>query len=184
MIRVTEANESWHNQRELSACITALQNAHCNTYEWVMSQIWMSHDKHSENRVPASLPSGMLIATRMNESRQRYESVMSQIWMSHNKHSENRVPASLPSAMLIATRMNESCHANESIMVQTVKRRCLHCCPLECSRSTYEWVVPQIWMSHVTEINQSRHTQWKGGACIVPSEKLTATHINEICHTH
>jgi len=43
-------------------------NESCHTYEWVMSHIWMSH------------------VTHMNESCHTYEWVMSHIWMSHVTH--------------------------------------------------------------------------------------------------
>jgi len=42
------------------------------------------------------------------------------------------------------------------------------------SRHTYEWVISHIWVSHVTHMNESCHTY----------EMSHVTHMNESCHTY
>ena len=56
------------------------------------------------------------------------------------------------------------------------------------SRHTYEWVVPQIWMSHVTHTNESPHTYKRVTSHIsewVVSQIRTShvTHLNKPCRT-
>jgi len=83
----------------------------CHTYEWVKSCIWRSH------------------VTHMDESCDTYKSVMSYIWISH-------VTRTNLSCMWMSqvTHMNESCHSYERVMLHIRQ------------------------MSHVTHVNESYHT--------------------------
>ena len=48
---------------------------------------------------------------------------------------------------------------------------------------TYEWVMSHIWMSHVTHMNESFHTD----ECVMSLCDMNTschTHVNESCHTH
>ena len=96
-----------------------------------------------------------LHVTHMNESCHTYEWVMSHIWMRHVIH------------------MNESCHTYEWIMSQVWKMRCAYTSVLrslprhatdqrlyksERVMSHLEHIPSNMWTSHVTHINKSRHT--------------------------
>jgi len=49
------------------------------------------------------------------------------------------------------------------------------------ARDTYECVVPHVWMSHVTHMNESCHTyEWVMSHVWMSQD----TQINESCHTH
>ena len=91
-----ELNMVWHGvwdtQTSVSlmhmVCVNSCQALPYHTYEWAMTQMWMSHVTHV-------LTSHI---TQMNESCHTYEWIMSHIWMSH------------------VTHMNESCHTYEWVM--------------------------------------------------------------------
>jgi len=67
-------------------------NESCHTYEWVMSNIWISHVTHA------------------NASRHTCEWVMSHTWMSHVTHKND---------WCHVTHMNESCRTYEWLMPLT-----------------------------------------------------------------
>jgi len=112
----------------------------CLTYEWVMSQIWISHISH------------------MNESCLTYVWVMSHIWMSHvssrlcvcltsvSPISEHARMHAVPRWLVYAKRLKTA---------QTTERLA-YITASSASRAwmslTYEWVMSHIWMSHVSHI--------------------------------
>jgi len=107
-------------------------NESCHTYEWVMSQIWMSH------------------VTHMNESCHTYEWVMSHIWTRHVTHMTESCHRYSHIWMSHVTHMNESCHIYEHTSHVTHMNESCH---------TYEHVMWHIWLSRVTHTNESCHTR-------------------------
>ena len=94
------------------------------THEWVMSQIWRSHDATWEGRV-TYIKDSFLCAIWLIT----YEWVMSHIWMSH------------------VTHMNESCHTYEWV---TSHMWMSHIAHMNESCDTHEKVMSHIWMSDFT----------------------------------
>jgi len=89
-----------------------------HTYEWVMSQMWMSHVTHM-NRKTSFLRARSTSGLRILVS--RYVWVMAHIWVSH------------------VTHMNESCHTYGWVMSVIAPTYC---------HVTHKWVMSHIWMSH------------------------------------
>jgi len=125
-----------------------------DTYEWVMSHIWMSH------------------VTHMNELCHTYEWVMSHVCMSHvtSAFSKRPSPANkLYTRIRHATHMNESCHKYQWVMAHLWMSHFKH---MNESCHTYEWVNADTWISQVAHTNESR------------TRMSHVTHTNESCHTH
>jgi len=131
------------------------------TFEWVMSQIWMSH------------------VTHMNEPCRTFEWVMSHIWMSHVEHLNASVRRQHRRSPLPTTC--DSKHMTWHIWmshVNTLKWVTSHICM---SDVTHEWVMSHIWIIHVTHLNESCHTyEW----VISHIWMSHITHMNESCHTY
>ena len=128
----------------------------CHTYDWVMSHIWMSHvtrmneSCHTHPELQNSRKSQSLgLVIHMKDSCHTYELVRSHICMSH------------------VTRMNESCHTHPELQnlrksqsttekASIGKSRWL----INNSRHMYEWVMTNIWTSHVTNVHKSCQTAY------------------------
>jgi len=154
----------------------------CNTYEWVVSHIWMSR------------------VTHMNESCHTYEWVVSHIWMSLThmdtgqscweccrKEKKSRMNVRVTHEWVWQIWMCHVMHMNESnthgyrpIMLGVLQKKnrgwmsvshmdesdiheCIRshiwmsCSHMNESCHAYEWVMSHIWMSHGTHMNES-HT--------------------------
>jgi len=140
-------NESWHTYEwdvsDVWMSHVTYMNESCHTHEWVMAHIWMRHVRRMNGscHIDEWAMSHVLMShvTRMNETCQTYEWVMSDLWMGH------------------VTDMNESCHI-------------------------YEWVMSHIWMGHVRRMNWScrrRRVLW------VPwHQQHSATHCDSWVMSH
>ena len=145
-------------------------NKSCQTYEWVMSHVWMSHVTYTNESYH----------TCLNESCHIYQWVLSHIWKSHGTRTHESwhtclwVPMShvrvcqwvmwevLKEFTLVMShtfmshvihwmKMNASCHAACHIRKSHVTHIHELC-------HTYEWVMSHVRMSHITRKNQSLHT--------------------------
>jgi len=121
-------------------------NASCQTYECVMSHMWMSH------------------VTHMNESchayewivlyNHTYECVMSHVCMRHI----TRVNISCLPASCHTYAGSPVCHTFES---DTSRIQMTHVERMNGSRHTYEWAMPHTWKCRDTHMNESFHTyEW------------------------
>jgi len=134
-------------------------NESCHKYEWVMSQIWMSHVSHINE------------VSHMNESHHTYEWVMSRMWMSHVPHVNESCPACEWGISHIwmsrVTRMDESRHTYEWI-------------------TAHIWMSHVTFM--VTHMNKSRPTAWlqvlkANESCYVTHmNELWPTHARVMSH--
>jgi len=95
----------------------------------------------------------------MNESRHIYEWVILRMYASHIKESFHIWKSHVTHEWVTAhTQMNHGAHMNESwhtyewVMSHTCKHMNESC-------HAYEWVMAHIWMSHVTHMIESCHTQ-------------------------
>jgi len=114
-------------------------------YEWVMSQIWMSHVSHLSLGVCA----------------------MCRIWISQVAHTWMRHVTRMDASC--RTHMNESCQKYEEVMSHIQVSRapiCFgvwlsHVTHVNESHDTQEWVMLHTWMIHVAHLNESCHThEW------------------------
>ena len=108
-------------------------NESCHTYEWVMSHIWAS---------------GMTSTSLMSMPQMTIRTAMCHLWMSHVTHLR----------MSHVTRTSELYHLN-IVHVNASDDVNVICVPhLNEACYAYEWVMSQVWMSHVTHLNASCHT--------------------------
>ena len=156
---VTHMNESRHTCEwgmPHTSRAADLMNKSCHKYDWVMSHIWMSHvtrmneSCHTHPELQNSRKSQSLgLVIHMKDSCHTYEWVRSHICMSH------------------VTRMNESCHTHPELQnlrksqsttekASIGKSRWL----INNSRHMYEWVMTNIWTSHVTNVHKSCQTAY------------------------
>jgi len=70
--------------------------------------------------------------------------------------------------------MNESCHTYEWVMPHIWMSHVTH---INKSCHTYEWVMSHIWMSHVTHINEAYHIDVNESCDVYVSESIH-THTN------
>jgi len=161
----------------------AMAGAACSSYEWVMSHIWRSHDKH------------------MNKSCHTNEWVMSRTYESVPEGSDNRSNLILVS-MSHVTYVINSCHTYkwdvsnfEGATSHVQKNYVTHMDQYQkgaiagAARYSYEWVTSHIWishvilvwMSHVTRMNQSCYTN-EGVVSSISTSHVTP--IYESRHTY
>jgi len=182
----THMNESWHTYEWVMYFKSELKKlkpvwmSHVthmtelwHTYEWVVAHIWMSHG--TKEWVMAHM--WMSHGTHMNESWHTYEWVMAHIWMRHvTRINESCVfERQLKMLTLIQhtatyrnTLQHTATHCNilqhTATYCNTLQHTATHCNTLHYRTSisvswhTYEWVMSNIWMSHVTRTNESCHT--------------------------
>jgi len=149
-------------------------NKPCNTYECVMSHIWMRRATHS------------------NQSCHTYEWVMSRkhkschMWTSHETHTNasyvSRLDICVTSRHMYLSGLDmwHDFFTCERAMKPIWMRRVTH---LNALRHTFEWVTSRIWMRHITHVSVSclkRH---------VPHMSISrhkgewdALNVNEPCH--
>ena len=187
---------AWVTRHTFSNLCTAQTNESRPTYEWVVSDIRLSHVSH------------------VNESRDTYEWVMWHMRMSHVSHIRmSRVWHTNESCLTIwtghvtrVTWLMRTCvitHMIAPIRLQLclefsarvtwlVRDTHFQICALRQTESchthewmmrcdTYEWVISHVWTSHVTHMNESCHTyEW-----VVSHIRMShVTHMNESCHTY
>ena len=117
----------------------------CVTYEWVLSHVWMQ------------------CVTRVHESCHTYEWVMSHMWMRHVANNWNM----LHSFMSHVTHMEKSCHTCGCVMSHWWLGHChTYSWIMAQTRKVsigyaYDWFMSDLWLSHVTLMNESCHTdEW------------------------
>ena len=79
------------------------------------------------------------------------------------------------------TQMNESCHTYEWVMPHIWMSHITH---MNESCHTYEWVMSHIWMSPVTHMNESCHTPHTYDDITSRTWRSHATHTHTHTHTH
>jgi len=130
-------------------------------HEWVMSHVWTSRVTymHESRHTVASDMVGrddeschthesfMSYMFTKNESCHTCKCVMSHVWMCHFIHMNE---SCYTVASDIVGRVDESCHTHGWVMS--------HMFIMDESFHIYAWVMSHISMSHVTHMNESRHT--------------------------
>jgi len=136
----------------------------CTTYEWVVSHIWLRHVAHSYEWIVSHI---QICATYDSCRTYKYARHDSFIWMCmcNTINSYECVCATRLIHMNVYARhsfiwmnrvahINEARHTYERVMSNT---QLSHVTPVNESSSTYECAMSHIWMSHVTHRNESRH---------------------------
>jgi len=160
-------------------------NESCLTREWIMSHTWMSHVTHTWTRravwtihVPhmneVCHTHVCVIMHCTHEHAGLYEKVTSRTWMSHVTQLQTpeqnlccRVLECVAMCCRVLPCVAVCCRV---LPCAAVCCRVLQCVAVYCSVCT-----SHIWMSHVTHMNESRHTyEW-----VMPSCHVTL--MNEPC---
>ena len=179
-------------------------NKSCHTYQWVTSQAWLRHVTHMNEPCQTyecdeshkhewviiceqvmSLISHIWTShvTRMNESCDTYERVMSRIRM-----RQDILPICVSHVTHMNQSMNMSHYPSGWVISHTVTWRSVVFCksfdtrtykwPMSCHAC--KWVMPCVWMSHVTHVSKRVvHTNelWPPKVTVHPQTKNS-------CHTY
>jgi len=210
-------------------------------YDSFMCVTWLTNSNYNR-KLPERITSARRDANRIrvDESCHTHERVMSHIQMSHTTRIDEGIPERMTSArrdananaisprtwkfelMSHVTRNDESCRTSEWVNsnsnwkewhlleVTPMPKRVRH---EPESWHTWEWVMPHIWMSHITHanhdamanaisphtwvmthmwmshathMNQSYHTHelWRQCQSDFAAHLSHGTHVNKTCHTH
>jgi len=183
---VTHINESCHAYKWGMSCIwmrhVTHMNESCHAYKWVMSRIWMSHFTHmneSWHTYKWGKPCiWMSHVAHTNEACHAYEWGMSRIWMRHITHGW---VISLRSESChiwwLATKKEENVCTSERVIQKRFNILVVHLVVSQRVMSHVDeaW---DIWMSHVTHMNESCHTyEW---VHLVVSQRVMPQMIGKI----
>jgi len=140
----------------------------CESYECVMSHIWMSHATHMDESCHTY--EWDMSNSRANACR-RYCSTRAHTHIKEWCHTYKNFTSHLNISH--ATCMNGSCHAYEWVMPH-VRMSHIMCINELCH--TYEWVTPHIWMSHVASTSYRQQ--------LLLLRRCTHTHACTRSHKH
>ena len=157
-------------------------NALCRTHERVISQIWMRHVAHKNESCHTYEWVMSHKWTRHVSSCHTYKWVMSHICMRHVTHMNEsditygkEAPNTRVFRVCVQVLYHTHAYTHTQMEIERLKARAFR------RSSSREWVMSQIWMSHVTHTNELDLTDGNRA----PQDKdLSCVYVNESCRIY